>query len=172
MACRPRLIHPNEQRVLITVIQDFLDALNVSRCLAFLPEFLARAAPEPCQPSLHAFPQRLGIHVCHHQHLVVAPILDNCRYQTLVIEFQIFRNSHHDDLYHNPEKMSSGGSGRCPILERSRAVKNRPRKAKPVLKRVLQVRDQIKRLISASAARSIHVAAPPNSTPSMMSDCL
>ncbi len=47
MTGRPGLLDLDQERVLVAVIQNILDALDMARGLALLPELLARAAPEP-----------------------------------------------------------------------------------------------------------------------------
>jgi hypothetical protein len=94
VAGRALLLHLDEERVLITIVQDFLDALDVSRGLTLLPELLARTAPEPGEAGFNGLANRFGVHVSHHQDLIALPILNNGRDQAFFIEFQVAGNLH------------------------------------------------------------------------------
>jgi len=106
VACRAGLLHLNEQRVLVAVVQDLLYALNIAGRLALLPELVTRAAPETRQAALHGPLQRLSVHVRHHQDLTGPPVLDDGGDEALFIVFQIIWNLHSDSFYHKQEEMS------------------------------------------------------------------
>ncbi len=87
MTGRTGLLHLDQKRILITVVQNILDALDVTRSLAFLPEFFTRSAPEPGEPRVDGSPERFGIHVGDHEDLMILPVLDNGGNQALVVVF-------------------------------------------------------------------------------------
>src|SRR3990172_8471927 len=96
MACGTDLLHLDEQRVQVTVVEDVLDALDVARGLSLLPELLARAAPEPGEPRAHGPLDRFLVHVPDHEHLAGLPVLDDRGYQAFLIVFQVFGYLHHE----------------------------------------------------------------------------
>ncbi len=98
MTCRARLFYFDEERVLVAVIENVLDALYVSGGFSLLPEFAAGAAPEPGEPGLNRSPQRFGVHVGNHQDLVVLPVLNHGRDQALFVEFEVIRDLHRMNL--------------------------------------------------------------------------
>lgn len=89
MTGRSGLLYFNEKRVLITVVENFLDPLHISRRFPFLPELPARTAPIPGQTGLNGPLQRLQVHIRDHEHLAGLPFLDHGRDKTLLIKFEI-----------------------------------------------------------------------------------
>src|SRR5574337_350470 len=185
MTGRTRLFHLDQQSVLIAIVKDVFDALDVARGLPLLPEFPARPAPEPGEPGFDGFTKRFGIHVRDHQHFVVPPVLDHRRDQPLVIVFEVVGNLHDCGFYHKSGQMSRAGNadtagksavGGTRLFGKSERAERGGENKKPAAAGrrfgMQSGKVQINRLIWESAASSSQEAAPPNSTPSIMSDCL
>ena len=77
MAGRTTGFHEQEKRILIAVETDFEDALGVAGGSAFVPEFLAAAAPEDGFATAKRISQRCFVHVRQHEHLLGVGILDD-----------------------------------------------------------------------------------------------
>jgi hypothetical protein len=94
VTCWPSLVHFDEQRVLVAVIQDVLYLLDMTGRLPFLPELLPRTAPEPGESRLNGLFYGRRVHVGNHEHFTTLPILDYSGNQALFIIFEVRRNFH------------------------------------------------------------------------------
>src|SRR5215211_4523694 len=81
VAGRPGGLDEHEDRVLVAVEADLLDALDVARRGALVPQLLARARPEPRLAGLARAPERLVVHVGEREDLAGAGVLDDARKQ-------------------------------------------------------------------------------------------
>jgi len=115
MTGRSGLLYFNEERVLITVIENILDPLHISRRLPFLPELLSRAAPIPGETGLNGPLQGLQVHIRDHENFAGLPFLDHGRDKTLLIKLEIGRYFH-AVFYHKREKKSRGQKTKKPVL--------------------------------------------------------
>ena len=86
MAGHPRLMHDDQQRVAIAIVADFLDTLDIARCLALTPELLTTAAPEPGEARLERLFERFLVHIGQHEDLTVL-LLHDGRHEAFFIEF-------------------------------------------------------------------------------------
>src|SRR5688572_23613628 len=76
VAGRARRLDQRENRVLVAVEAELLQALDVARGGALVPQLLARARPEPHLARLARALERLVVHVREREHLAGAGVLD------------------------------------------------------------------------------------------------
>lgn len=79
-------IDEDEQGIAIAVHADFADALDVTGGAAFVPQFLAAAAPEVGFAAFLGEAQGVGVHPGHHENVAGGMVLDNGRYQPPIIK--------------------------------------------------------------------------------------
>lgn len=78
----------DEQRIGVAIDVNSLDFLNVPGALSLHPQFTPASRPEMGLAGFKGFLERLGIHVRHHQDLLVFGIYYDSRYQSVRIVFQ------------------------------------------------------------------------------------
>ncbi len=74
-------VNQDEQGVAVAVNADFLDVLDVAGGGAFVPDFLAAAAPEVGFAGFLGEAQGFGVHPGDHEDFAGGVVLDNGRYQ-------------------------------------------------------------------------------------------
>jgi hypothetical protein len=119
MTGRSRLFYLDQERVLVAVIEDILDALDVTGGLPLLPELLPGSAPEPGEARLNGFAQRLGVHIGHHQNFVVLPVLNDSGYQAFIVVFKVVRYFHSGDFFIINRR-------KCPVLSEGARGNKKP----------------------------------------------
>jgi hypothetical protein len=75
MTCRPFRLHQYQKRITIAVYPNLSYLLCVPGDRAFMPQFSSASTPEHRLATLKRLPQRLRVHIRHHQHLSSIHIL-------------------------------------------------------------------------------------------------
>jgi hypothetical protein len=94
VTCWPSLVHFDEQRVQVAIIQDVLYLLDMTGRLPFLPELLPRTAPEPSESRLDGLFYGRRVHVGDHEYFTALPVLNYGGNQAFFIVFEVPRNFH------------------------------------------------------------------------------
>jgi hypothetical protein len=81
-------VNQYEECITVAIDPQFDDGLGVAAGVAFVPEFLAAAAPKDGLADLEGAAQTLGVHVGHHQHLPRGRVLYNGGDQPGVVKFK------------------------------------------------------------------------------------
>jgi hypothetical protein len=81
-------IDEQEQGVAVAVNTNFADMLDVAGGSAFVPQFLAAAAPEVGFASFLSKFEGCGVHPGDHEDLLGGMMLQDGRYQPPIIKFQ------------------------------------------------------------------------------------
>lgn len=85
MAGSPGLIDPVEKAVFVAVDEDLVDALEMARLLALLPEPLARSAIVMGETGLTGKPDGFIVRVRDHQYISSSGVLNDNRNQSVAV---------------------------------------------------------------------------------------
>lgn len=77
----------NEECITVAIVQQVNHFLGVAARCAFVPIFLAAAAPKNSFAYCNGAPQALRVHPRHHQHVVGVDVLNDCGDEASVVIF-------------------------------------------------------------------------------------